>query len=131
MNKELQDRIGIWRRKNFPNADVQSQFLGVVEEVGELSHAMLKYQQGIRGYDYDKFADEAQDAIADIQIYLANFCDMLGWDMAKITEAVFDGVVSQREWEEKQQTLPGMVAAVDEGTDDGSEAGMIPYTETE
>ena len=55
--------------------------IGAAEELGELSHAFLKFQQCIRGYDRSKFNREAEDAIGDTIIYLASFCNTFGLDL--------------------------------------------------
>jgi NTP pyrophosphatase (non-canonical NTP hydrolase) len=75
----LQDELHRWREKNFPKATSVQQLLGIVEEVGELSHAHLKEIQGIRG-DSALHVAEAQDAVGDIVIYLMGYCSYRGWD---------------------------------------------------
>lgn len=69
---ELIQDVGDWSKLNF--ADKQAPLLGIVEEVGEACHCILKNIQGIRGYDdAGKFHSELQDAMADAMIYLCNF----------------------------------------------------------
>jgi len=63
-----------WVDRNFPNQKPYHGLLGVVEEVGELSHAYLKREQGIRG-SQEKHTADIDDAIGDIIIYLASFCN--------------------------------------------------------
>lgn len=61
-----------WEAKNFPNTtkgSLQNAVLGVIEETGELAHAHLKADQGIRGTE-DEHAAAARDAIGDCLIYL-------------------------------------------------------------
>lgn len=72
----LQEVTAQWRDRNFPDADSTQQLLGVVEEVGELSHHHLKKTQGIRGTDAQHMAG-IQDSVGDIIIYLAGFCSKL------------------------------------------------------
>lgn len=50
---------------------------GVVEEMGELTHAHLKQAQSIRGSDA-KHIDDAQDAIGDLTIYLLGVMSYVG-----------------------------------------------------
>ena len=50
------------------------------EEVGELSHAFLKLEQGIRGTERE-LRDAMFDAVGDIMIFLASFCNANGIDM--------------------------------------------------
>jgi len=61
----------------------QEQFLGVVEEVGELSHSILKQLQTIRGTHEEHDADQ-RDAVADIVIFLMGFCYRKGWSLEQI-----------------------------------------------
>lgn len=73
MDSSLQSRIHLWRQRNFPDADAEQQFMGLVEEVGELAHALLKRKQGIRGTP-EEHRKAILDAVGDIQIFLAGFC---------------------------------------------------------
>lgn len=70
--------------------------LGVVEEVGELSHAYLKRAQGIRGDDQTHEA-KAKDAVGDVLIYLADFCSRMDFDLQQILDETW-GAVKQRDW---------------------------------
>lgn len=58
-----------WVDLNFPPDVPSHSILGVIEEVGELTHHYLKMTQGIRGTD-DEHLSEIRDAIADTAIYL-------------------------------------------------------------
>lgn len=74
----LQQRVHDWRKKAYPDTrGIELQALGVAEESGELCHAVLKYKQGIRGYDFAKTHDEVGDAIGDIIIYAMGVADQL------------------------------------------------------
>lgn len=92
----LQSEVGEWSRKNFPNNTPDNPFLGLVEELGELAHALLKTKQGIRGTAAEHEA-AAKDAIGDLLVYMADFCERKGWSMQQIIEEVW-GVVKQRDW---------------------------------
>jgi NTP pyrophosphatase (non-canonical NTP hydrolase) len=87
-----------WRERNFPpeQRDALRQTLGVAEETGELAHAILKMDQGIRG-DTEKHMLDAADAIGDIVIYLTGVCDVL---QLEFDECVMDAWtrVSKRDW---------------------------------
>jgi NTP pyrophosphatase (non-canonical NTP hydrolase) len=66
--RELHD----WQFNNFGNNT--DAFKGMVEEVGELAHALLKYKQHIREYDESsearlKLGLDIEDAFGDIVIY--------------------------------------------------------------
>lgn len=112
---KIQSDISVWRSKNFGmesksfvnlatmledpnNAMMITQVMGASEEVGELSHAVLKRMQGIRGMDdFDEFRKEAVDAVGDIIIYLMGFCDTICYNMSDIVEKVSEDVL-EREW---------------------------------
>jgi NTP pyrophosphatase (non-canonical NTP hydrolase) len=70
--------------------------LGALEELGELAHAHLKMEQNIRGSNGQHFANK-QDAIADIIIYLADYCWRSGIDLDLIMRQTWDAV-KQRDW---------------------------------
>lgn len=68
----LSQEVGEWSQRNF--GDKQEPYLGMVEELGELAHCLLKRRQAIRGYDnVEYFRGEFIDALGDIGIYAANF----------------------------------------------------------
>lgn len=68
----LSQEVGEWSRRNF--GDKQEPYLGMIEELGELAHCLLKRRQGIRGYDNaEVFIEAFKDALGDIGIYAANF----------------------------------------------------------
>jgi NTP pyrophosphatase (non-canonical NTP hydrolase) len=69
---ELIDEVYSWSVRNFGEQPVVNPILGMIEEEGELAHAVLKSQQGIRG-SADHHRAAALDAVADCFIYLANF----------------------------------------------------------
>src|SRR6266496_6592949 len=98
MNKsfwQIQTEVAAWNTKNFGRQADWEQLLGVVEEVGELSHAVLKAHQGIRTSEDHEAA--AKDAICDIMIYLMNFCNCRGYDLDTILNQAWEQV-SKRDW---------------------------------
>lgn len=67
----LSKAIGAWAALNF---DVHAPDLGLVEEIGEATHCILKRIQGIRGFDkIEHFKTELTDAIADAAVYTLHF----------------------------------------------------------
>jgi len=90
-----------WMLHNFPDATVNQAVLGVCEEAGELAHAQLKFEQGIRGDKGDHEA-EARDAVGDICIYLFHWCNLMGFQLFDIIRETWDQV-KQRDW----QKFPG------------------------
>lgn len=85
-----------WQKDNFGAVPSIQNLLGVVEEVGELSHAELKGLQGVRG-TAEEHEDAAKDAVGDIAIYLLNYCSSKGWDFMDILARTAEGVL-QRDW---------------------------------
>lgn len=68
---DLQKELFNWQVYNFGEQKDRRMILGICEEAGELCHAHLKLEQGIRG-DREALLAEAKDAIGDICIYAMN-----------------------------------------------------------
>ena len=95
---DLQREVGVWSLHNFGAEPAYRKLLGVGEELGELCHAHLKGEQGIRGFSAEtKSAKE--DAIGDLIIYLADYCDKSGIDLDHAVEKTW-ALVSQRDWKQ-------------------------------
>lgn len=94
---EIQEKLKIWRFKNFGVPNATHQLMGIVEEIGELCHAKLKYEQNIRGYDYKRCLKEMKDAIGDIVIFLMGFCDVYNWSLYDIVKDTSKEVL-KRDW---------------------------------
>ena len=97
--QEIQQEHKVWATRNFGEArdrEYWHAFAGVVEEVGELSHAILKQEQSIRG-TWDKHEALAQDAVGDIIIYLIDLCNLRGWDISAILHTTWNHV-KRRDW---------------------------------
>lgn len=69
--QELQDEIKNWSLNNFGNQPSYRPLLGIGEEVGELNHAFLKTEQGIRTDENHR--EKMKDALGDIFIYMCDF----------------------------------------------------------
>lgn len=98
----IRDLIGIqlevseWHSYNFPDADPYKPLLKILEELGELSGAHLKEEEGIRGSaEFHQAA--AKDAIADILVALTAYCFKRGWSMNDIFNEVWPEV-KKRDW---------------------------------
>jgi len=94
--EQLQFEQGNWQEQNFPSSGIHECFYGVVEEIGELSHALLKMDQGIRGTKAEHMA-ETKDAVGDIIIYLAGLCNKRGISLQSAVEMAWNEV-KQRDW---------------------------------
>ena len=68
---EIYKEHGIWEAKNFPDSTADDNILGIIEEIGELAHAILKQKQGIR--TNENHTADIRDAVADIMIFLLGY----------------------------------------------------------
>lgn len=91
---QIQEEQREWSTRVFGPQDATLPLLGVVEEVGELCHAVLKRKQGIR-HDEDHLANE-QDAIGDIVIYLLDYCNRRGYNLLQLVNDAWE-IVRQRD----------------------------------
>ncbi len=96
--KEIQKEQHDWSSRNFDNKKPYQPILGVTEEVGELAHAYLKMEQGIRGTREEHEA-AMKDAIGDCCIFLMDFCNQMGWDFETIIRETWSHV-KKRNWKE-------------------------------
>ncbi len=101
MLKKLQKEAAEWTQNNFGVHPAWHPLLGIQEEVGELSHAHLKSEQGIRGSS-DEHRSEKIDAIGDIVIYLADYCtqESINLEQAVLTTWY---KVKQRDWNKDKE----------------------------
>lgn len=106
--RTIQKEIGMWVTANFnghyKQLDTDSFYLcahqpllGMVEELGELSHAHLKVEQGIRTNEDHEAA--RKDAIGDLLIYLLDYCGVHDLDAEEILEQTW-GAVKKRNWKQ-------------------------------
>jgi NTP pyrophosphatase (non-canonical NTP hydrolase) len=95
---DLQVELARWQVRNFGVVSHEQQALGVAEEAGELSHAVLKHAQRIRGMDdVEAYREKAGDAIADVVIYAMQMATALRLDFATLVEGTARNVM-QRDW---------------------------------
>ena len=88
---KIQREVGSWAWKNFKEkASGMNPLLGIIEEIGELSKAILKKDQGIRGTP-EKHDRDAVDAIGDIMIYLMNHLNVVHLEIAPIASTMYLG----------------------------------------
>ena len=98
--KAIQDEVGVWADKNFGKQAAYKPLLGIVEELGELTHAQLKMEQGIR--INEDHTEAAKDAIGDLMVYLMHYCYVRGFNIEEIIEMVWEEV-SQRNWNKNKE----------------------------
>ena len=68
----MQEELAEWQAKNFKGTTTDDMILGMVEELGELAHCILKRKQGIRNFnklDTEEIKAKIGDAFADVVIY--------------------------------------------------------------
>jgi len=81
---------------NFPQNSPLDPFLGIVEEVGELSHAILKSKQGIRQSSGDVIL-KIEDALGDILIFMLDFAGRNNIDLEYCLSSTWNEV-QKRNW---------------------------------
>ena len=94
--KVMQKEQDEWSRRNFDNKKPYQPILGATEEVGELAHAYLKMEQGIRGTKAEHEA-AMKDAVGDCCIFLMDLCNQMGWDLESIITETW-AQVKKRDW---------------------------------
>jgi len=92
---DLQKESKIWGDHNFPNQESWKPLLGIGEELGELNHAHLKLVQGIRVGE--NLREKQLDAVGDIIIYLADYCNREDISLDKCVEYAWEEA-SKRNW---------------------------------
>jgi len=96
----LQAEVDAWAQRNFGVRPAWQPLVGIMEELGELAHAHLKAAQGIRR-DEDHDAG-ARDAVGDIVIYVADYCNAAGYNLEEIVNETW-AKVRQRDWREETE----------------------------
>lgn len=106
MTPDIQKILATWWVHNFPDAEPDDAFAGMVEELGELARARLKFKQGIRGMA-DLTAKEVreaqQDAIGDLIIFAAHLCQLEGWQLGECVSMALNEVIG-RDWRANPET---------------------------
>ena len=92
----LQNEVAEWAARNFKGKQPHQPLLGVAEEVGELCHAHLKNEQGIRGTPVEHY-DAKVDAVGDICIYLADYCIQNAINLDEAVTKAWEEV-KRRDW---------------------------------
>lgn len=99
--EHLQAKLDAWAIENFGEGRPSYHpLLGAVEELGELAHAHLKQEQGIR-VNEDHEAN-ARDAVGDVVMYLLDYCNTRGWSIAEIISEV-EAEVFKRDWNSNKE----------------------------
>lgn len=85
-----------------PDAPSDRPLFGAVEEIGELAHAHLKGLQGIR-HTPEEIAERKRDAVGDVLVYLADYCNREGVSLSACVERAW-GEVRLRDWRSNKET---------------------------
>lgn len=73
---QLQEEMLTWQQHNFPNRTAWEPLVGMVEEVGEL----------VESESTDRGIVEILDAVGDVGIYMADYCNAKGYNMDTLWE---------------------------------------------
>lgn len=90
---QVQLEVGKWKQENFPEEIPAQTLMGVVEEVGELCHLQLCGEQGRReGKDPKSLPTLKMDAVGDIVVFLAQYCNSQSLDLEHCVEVTWNKV---------------------------------------
>lgn len=106
--KQFQAEHAEWETKNFGPQPAHRLLMGLMEELGELSHALLKQEQGIRSTE--GLVAKEKDAIGDLLVYLAGYCTSRGFDLEQIIGEVW-AEVKLRDWKKSPDSAHEIAAA--------------------
>jgi NTP pyrophosphatase (non-canonical NTP hydrolase) len=81
---ELQKEVGEWSVKNFGTQPPERRILGMIEELGELAHCVVKQEQKIR--TNTSTMQKEWDAVGDLIIYMLDFCYSINLDLSSIIQ---------------------------------------------
>lgn len=97
---KYQQLLEDWQLKNFPDQSDNkfAMIVGMVEELGELAHAVLKNAQGIRDMDNEQAVKDAiADAYGDMNVYGMQLLTMCDIDVEDALTETIEHVL-QRDW---------------------------------
>jgi NTP pyrophosphatase (non-canonical NTP hydrolase) len=85
-----------WIQHNFPTETNHQAVFGMIEELGEITHHLLKREQGIRGEGVNHAA-EIRDGCADLVIFMMTLADNEGFVLLEAINEAWDQV-KRRDW---------------------------------
>ena len=102
--RALQVQLKLWQEHNFPGREAWQPLLSISEEVGELYHAYLKRNRRtqLRIRLEENHSAKIRDAVADIIVFLADFCNAEGIDLQEALEQTWTEV-KQRDWQARRE----------------------------
>lgn len=93
--RELQTEQVEWVKHNFGERESWQPLLGLMEELGEITHAYLKLHQGIRVSE--DHLESMRDGVGDVVIFLADFATAMGFDLEDCVTETW-AKVKRRDW---------------------------------
>lgn len=127
--KDFQREVGEWSRALFGDNDHNFSKItglprgsedardGLVEEVGELHRVSICSHQGRRGYDDPKKARaDKVDSVADIMVFLLDYCERENIDLEQALTDTWDKVVCKRNlenWSDVSHDTVSEITSVD------------------
>lgn len=92
----FQREVAQWAAFNFPKEQMHHLVYGLMEEIGELTHHLLKRETGIRGTQ-EEHTKGVKDAIGDMMVFLVQVCNRQGLTLAECIEMAWSEV-KNRDW---------------------------------
>lgn len=96
----------IWQSNNFGEQPAINSLLGMQKEIGELSHAVLKYSEGIRIQSKEEAEDKIRDAIGDTVVYLISYSAKTGIDLKIVWTQLSTGFIPKSCFPQDDKHLP-------------------------
>lgn len=82
---QLQQEVKEWSEYNFGDQSPELPLMGLIEEVGELAHAVLKTKQNIRAIE----TGAIEDAVGDIVIYYMDYLSRINFKIPANTKEFY------------------------------------------
>lgn len=98
--EEYQKRLKDWQILHFGSSPPEWLTVGMMEELGEMAHTLLKYQQGIREHrekDVEKFKKQLADDFGDVVVYGMQVLTHFGINAEDAMRDTFEHVL-KRDW---------------------------------
>ena len=114
-----------WHKHNFGEVPFWMPVFGMMEELGELAHALLKQVQGVR--TTEDHNENIKDAIGDLLIFTIGLANTLDLDLRSVIAETW-GKVKIRDWKKYPET--GMPKKISFFTDDSKLKHTLNRTKT-
>lgn len=98
----VQEEHKKWKQHNFGEIEKWEPVFGMIEELGELAHTILKDKQRVREMDTN-FRERISDAIGDLMIFTISFCNEYRLDACQVLNKTWN-LVKKRDWKKYPKT---------------------------